>query len=91
MEFRFKDGAKEKFKEEFGGKNIRIFLSKKSWMGVAFDWVQDEPKEDDTVIEVEGANIILDSKIMEKTPYMNIDYAEQGDWGADFIINYFKH
>ena len=30
MEFRFKDGAKEKFKEEFGGKNIRIFLSRKS-------------------------------------------------------------
>lgn len=30
MEFKFKDGAREKFKEEFEGKNIRIFLSRKS-------------------------------------------------------------
>lgn len=60
-------------------------------MGVAFDWVQDEPKEEDTVVEVEGANIILDPKIIEKTPYMNVDYAEQGKFGYDFIINYFKH
>ncbi len=30
MEFRFKDGAKEKFIEEFSGKNVRIFLARKS-------------------------------------------------------------
>lgn len=31
MEFRFRnENAKEKFKEEFSGKNIRIFLSRKS-------------------------------------------------------------
>ena len=54
MEFRFIDNAKEKFVEKFSGKQVRIFLSRKSWMGVAFDWVLDEPKEDDTVVEVEG-------------------------------------
>lgn len=90
MEFKFKDGAREKFKEEFEGKNIRIFLSRKSWTGVAFDWVQDEPKEEDTILEVEGAHIILDPQIMEKTPYMNVDYGEF-EWGSDFIINYSKY
>lgn len=30
MEFRFKEGVKEKFIEEFKGQNIRIFMSRKS-------------------------------------------------------------
>lgn len=91
MEFRFKDDeVKAKFKEEFSGKNIRIFLDRKSWMGALFDWVQDEPNKDDTEIEVEGANIVLDPKVIEHTPYMNIDYKQQGDFDPDFVINYFK-
>ena len=30
MEFRFKEGIKDKFVEEFKGQNIRIFTSRKS-------------------------------------------------------------
>ncbi len=89
MEFRFKEGIKDKFVEEFKGQNIRIFTSRKSWMGVAFDWVQDEPREDDTVVDVDGVNVILDPGVMANIPYMNIDHAED-QWGPDYIINYFK-
>ena len=90
MEFKFIDNAKEKFIEKFSGKQVRIFLAKKSWMGVAFDWVLDEPKEGDTVVDVEGVSVILDRKVVENTPYMNIDYAAHGPFEPDFIINYFK-
>ena len=58
-------------------------------MGVAFDWVQDEPREDDTVVDVDGVNVILDPGVMANIPYMNIDHAED-QWGPDYIINYFK-
>lgn len=60
-------------------------------MGAAYDWVQDEPKEDDTVLEIEGANIILDPKVVANTPYMNVDYKAYGPFDPDFIFNYFKH
>lgn len=92
MEFKFKnDETKEEFKKQFGGKNIRFFLSRKSWTGVSFDWVQDEPNEEDTVVEVEGANIVLDPKVVANTPYMNINYGSHGPFDPDFIINYSKY
>ncbi len=91
MEFRFKtDEVKTKFKENFEGKNVRIFLDRKSWMGAIFDWVLDEPNEEDTEIEVEGANVVLDPKVIEHTPYMNIDYKQLGDFDPDFVINFYK-
>lgn len=59
-------------------------------MGAIFDWVLDEPNEEDTEIEVEGANVVLDPKVIEHTPYMNIDYKQLGDFDPDFVINFYK-
>ncbi|AFS79142.1 iron-sulfur cluster biosynthesis family protein [Gottschalkia acidurici 9a] len=58
-------------------------------MGVAFDWVQDEPTENDEMFDVEGVNVFIDKKTVNKTPYINIDYGNF-PWGDDFIINYSK-
>ena len=91
MEFRFKTAeVREKFKEEFEGKNVRIFLDRKSWTGALFDWVLDEPNEEDTQIELEGANVVLDPKVIANTPYMHINYKQLGDFDPDFVINYLK-
>ena len=56
-------------------------------MGTAFEWVQDEPTENDEIFEVEGVRVIIDKKTVGKIPYINIDHGEF-PWGEDFIINY---
>jgi hypothetical protein len=45
----------------------------------------DDPNENDEVFELEGANIVLDSKIIRDTDTLNIRL-ENYEWGEDLVI-----
>ena len=82
--------ATEQISEYFKGKDIqpvRVFLNEGGWGGPSLGLVLDEPKDDDSVFDVEGFQYIINKDLMEKAQPIKIDFLQMGfkiDSGLEF-------
>ena len=66
---------------------IRIFLNAGGWGGPAPAMALDEPKDTDTVYEIDGFKYIIDKEFLEKVKPIKVDFTVMGfkiDCGVDF-------
>ena len=81
--------ATEQISEYFKGKDtqpVRVFLNEGGWGGPSLGLVLDEPKDDDSVFDVEGFQYIINKDLMEKAQPIKIDFLQMGfkiDSGLD--------
>ena len=82
--------ATEQISEYFKGKDsqpIRVFLNEGGWGGPSLGLVLDEPKDDDTVFDVEGFQYLINNNLLEKAQPIKIDFLQMGfkiDSGLEF-------
>ena len=73
--------ATEQIAEYFKGKDIqpvRIFLNEGGWGGPSLGLVLDEPKDDDSVFDVEGYKYLVNNGLLEKAQNIKIDFLQMG-------------
>lgn len=85
MEFFITEIAKQKIEEKFICKTLRIYPKIRTWSGITYIMVQDEPKENDSTYEVDNIIFLIDTETEKDTSYIEIDYVSEW-WDEDFII-----
>lgn len=56
---------------------IRVFVAGMGWSGPSFNLALDEKKEDDTLVEIDGFNLIAETELIEQFGGFEIKYFEQ--------------
>ena len=73
--------ATKQISEYFKGKDIapiRIFLNESGWGGPSLGLALDEPKENDSVFDVEGFQYVVNNDLLEKAKPIKVDYLHIG-------------
>ncbi len=76
MDISFSDSAKELLKK---GNTWRIILKRFAWSGPVFDLVQDEPKEDDLIVEKDNIKFVFENHLKNFMSGVKIDYLNKPD------------
>ena len=84
MDFIISDIGKDKL-IRFKNKFIRIYPNIKTWSGIIYKLVEDQPKKLDNIYDVFGVKVLVDKDIAKDITYIEIDYIKEW-WGEDFII-----
>ena len=87
------ESAAQQITEYFKGKDaspIRIFLNEGGWGGPSLGMALDEPKDNDSVFDVEGFQYVVNNDLLEKAKPIKVDFLQIGfkidssmDFGAD--------
>ena len=73
--------ATDKIAEYFIDKEvepIRIFLNAGGWGGPSLAMVLDEPKDTDTVFDIDGFQFVVDKELLREAEPIKIDFAHFG-------------
>ena len=73
--------AAQQITEYFKGKDvtpIRIFLNEGGWGGPSLGMALDEPKDNDSVFDVEGFQYLVDNDLLEKAKSIKVDFLQVG-------------
>ena len=73
--------ATKQIQEYFNGKEvapIRIFLNAQGWGGPSLAMALDEPKDDDSVFDVNGFQFIMEKEFHEKAQPVKVDFLGYG-------------
>jgi len=73
--------ARKQIQEYFEGKEvapIRIFLNAGGWGGPSLAMALDEPKDDDSVFDVNGFQFIMEKEFYEKAQPVKVDFLGYG-------------
>lgn len=85
MEFIITESAREQLVKDFKGKSLRIKPKTRTWAGIIYEMVQDEPKDNDNIYKMEDFQFVIDKEAEKDVSYLEIDYTN--DWsGEEFII-----
>ena len=85
MNFIISNEAKKHLIRLYKGQALRIYPKVKTWAGITYQLVQDEPKTGDNLYEVEGLRFVINKNEEKEVSFVEIDY--ENDWsGESFII-----
>ena len=85
MEFIITEVAKEELAKKFDGKTLRVLPKTRTWAGIIYEMVQDEPTPNDNVYKTGNFQFIINKEDEKELSYLEIDYVN--DWsGKEFII-----
>lgn len=85
MEFIITELAKEQLVKNYQEKKLRIKPKTRTWAGIIYEMVQDEPNDNDNIYKMEGFQFIINKEVEKDVSYLEIDYTN--DWsGEEFVV-----
>ena len=88
------DGAQAKFAELMGQveeniAGVRVFATPGGCSGMSFgmNFTDQVNADQDSILECEGFNVIVDQGTMQYPKGVEIDYVDKGDGNASFVFN----
>lgn len=64
---------------------IRIFVAGMGWSGPSFNLALDEQKEEDTVVEIDGFTVVVETELIEQFGGFEIKFFDQGGQTGIFV------